>query len=64
MTPDLSCLERIVFFTGAGLSAESGLPTYRGQGGIWKQYNYEDFACQRAFEPGSGKGLGLSRHAT
>lgn len=41
---------RIVFFTGAGLSAESGIPTYRGRGGIWGQYNYEDFACQAAFE--------------
>ncbi|AXQ28024.1 NAD-dependent deacylase [Solimonas sp. K1W22B-7] len=40
----------IVFFTGAGLSAESGVPTYRGHGGIWAQYNYEDYACQRAFE--------------
>ncbi|MHC4931464.1 MAG: SIR2 family NAD-dependent protein deacylase [Planctomycetota bacterium] len=42
--------ERIVFFTGAGLSAESGIPTYRGKGGIWSQYNYEDYACQRAFD--------------
>lgn len=49
-TPDLRSCERIVFFTGAGLSAESGIPTYRGRGGIWKQYNYEDFACQRAFD--------------
>jgi NAD-dependent deacetylase len=42
--------ERIVFFTGAGMSAESGIPTYRGRGGVWAQYNYEDFACQRAFD--------------
>jgi NAD-dependent deacetylase len=42
--------ERIVFFTGAGLSAESGIPTYRGKGGIWSKYNYEDYACQRAFD--------------
>jgi NAD-dependent SIR2 family protein deacetylase len=26
----------IVFFTGAGMSAESGVPTYRGRGGIWE----------------------------
>ncbi len=42
--------ERVVFFTGAGMSAESGVPTYRGKGGIWKQYDYEDYACQTAFE--------------
>jgi len=39
-----------VFFTGAGLSAESGIPTYRGDGGIWEKYNYQDYACQRAFD--------------
>jgi len=32
------------------MSAESGIPTYRGQGGIWNEYNYEDYACQRAFD--------------
>ena len=42
--------DRVVFFTGAGLSAESGVPTYRGRGGIWTEYNYEDYACQEAFE--------------
>jgi NAD-dependent deacetylase len=41
---------RIVFFTGAGLSAESGIPTYRGKGGMWTEYDYEDYACQRAFD--------------
>jgi NAD-dependent deacetylase len=48
--PRLSDFERVVFFTGAGLSAESGIPTYRGKGGIWAQYDYEDYACQRAFD--------------
>jgi len=46
----LADFERIVFFTGAGLSAESGIPTYRGHGGTWHKYNYEDYACQAAFE--------------
>lgn len=42
--------EDIVFFTGAGISAESGVPTYRGAGGIWKEYDYEEYACQEAFD--------------
>jgi len=51
MSPiDLRAFPRVVFFTGAGMSAECGVPTYRGHGGIWHQYNYEDYACQRAFE--------------
>jgi NAD-dependent deacetylase len=50
MIPRLRDFDRIVFFTGAGISAESGVPTYRGHGGIWHQYNYEDYACQRAFD--------------
>ena len=41
---------RIVLFTGAGMSAESGVPTYRGQGGIWHEYKWEDYACQTAFD--------------
>lgn len=32
------------------MSAESGVPTYRGQGGIWHQYRWQEFACQEAFE--------------
>lgn len=47
---DLSRYDRIVFFTGAGLSAESGIPTYRGKGGLWNFYDYEEIACQRAFD--------------
>lgn len=42
--------EKIVFFTGAGMSAESGVPTYRGKGGVWHQYNWEEYACQEAFD--------------
>ena len=44
----LSC-SNIVFFTGAGMSAESGVPTYRGRGGIWNEYKWEEYACESAF---------------
>ncbi|MCD4654002.1 NAD-dependent deacylase [bacterium] len=46
---NINDFKKIVFFTGAGISAECGIPTYRGQGGIWHEYRYEDYACQRAF---------------
>ena len=35
--------------TGAGISAESGIPTFRGAGGIWKEYKPEDLATPEAF---------------
>lgn len=31
--------EKTVAFTGAGISAESGVPTFRGEGGLWKEYS-------------------------
>ena len=40
---------RIVALTGAGVSAESGVPTFRGAGGLWKQYRAEDLATPEAF---------------
>jgi NAD-dependent deacetylase len=36
--------ERIVAFTGAGISAESGIPTYRGAGGLWSRYDPSKYA--------------------
>jgi len=49
-TIDPGQYEHIVFFTGAGMSAESGVPTYRGHGGIWSRYRWEEYACQEAFD--------------
>jgi NAD-dependent deacetylase len=34
----------ITVFTGAGISAESGIPTYRGEGGLWKRYDPAKYA--------------------
>lgn len=41
--------ERIVVVTGAGISAESGVPTFRGPGGLWKNYRPEELATPEAF---------------
>ncbi len=46
---DPAGFQNILFFTGAGMSAESGIPTYRGSGGVWHEYNWEEYACQAAF---------------
>jgi NAD-dependent deacetylase len=41
--------ERIVILTGAGLSAESGLATFRDKDGIWAKHRIEDVATPEAF---------------
>ena len=40
---------RIVVLTGAGLSAESGIPTFRGGDGLWEHHRIEDVATPEAF---------------
>lgn len=39
----------VVAFTGAGMSAESGVPTFRGKDGIWKKFKPEELASFDAF---------------
>jgi NAD-dependent deacetylase len=39
--------KRIVFFTGAGASTESGIPDFRSPGGIWSHFDPEDFTLDR-----------------
>ena len=39
---------RVVVITGAGISAESGLDTYRGAGGIWDQHDVNEVATGSA----------------
>ncbi|MFT3981162.1 MAG: Sir2 family NAD-dependent protein deacetylase [Ferruginibacter sp.] len=41
--------QHIVVLTGAGISAESGLKTFRDSDGLWMGYNIEDVATPRAF---------------
>jgi NAD-dependent deacetylase len=42
--------ESIAVLTGAGVSAESGVPTFRGAGGLWKNYRAEEVATPEAFQ--------------
>jgi NAD-dependent deacetylase len=41
--------KRLVFFTGAGISAESGIPTFRGKEGLWNKFKPEELANFNAF---------------
>ena len=45
----MASFERIVVLTGAGLSAESGLATFRDKGGIWSKYDLTEVATPEAF---------------
>ena len=42
--------KHIVFFTGAGISQESGLSTFRDQLGLWEKHNIEDIASPDGFK--------------
>lgn len=39
----------VTVLTGAGISAESGIPTFRGPGGLWREFKPEDLATPDAF---------------
>ncbi len=42
-------IQKIVFVTGAGISQESGIPTFRGKDGLWRNYNAMELATIDAF---------------
>ncbi len=42
-------IKNIVILTGAGVSAESGIDTFRSEGGLWEQHRVEDVATPEAF---------------
>jgi NAD-dependent deacetylase len=46
----LAGAESVTVLTGAGVSAASGIPTFRGSGGLWKKFRAEDLATPDAFD--------------
>jgi NAD-dependent deacetylase sirtuin 5 len=57
---------RILAVCGAGLSAASGLPTFRGAGGMWRSHNALDLSTPAAFQKDPGmvwQFYSLRRHA-
>lgn len=46
--------ERVLALCGAGLSAASGLPTFRGAGGLWRSYDAVSLATPTAFNENPG----------
>ncbi|NOR15331.1 MAG: NAD-dependent protein deacylase [Candidatus Aminicenantes bacterium] len=50
LMPLLQAADRVVASTGSGISAESGVPTFRGKDGLWKTYRAEELATPMAFE--------------
>ncbi len=42
--------QKIVVFTGAGISAESGIKTFRDSDGLWEEYNIKDVATPEAWQ--------------
>ena len=45
----VSSSERVFILAGAGVSAESGIPTFRGVGGLWRNYRIEEVASPDAW---------------
>lgn len=48
--PYICFMKKLVVLTGAGISAESGLKTFRDSDGLWEGYNIEDVATPRAWK--------------
>lgn len=46
----MTLLKKIVVFTGAGISAESGISTFRDSGGLWEKYDIRDVATPEAWK--------------
>jgi len=46
----ITATDWVFVLTGAGISAESGIPTFRDEGGLWRNYRFEDVASPAAWQ--------------
>jgi NAD-dependent deacetylase len=46
----IQAADSIAVLTGAGISAESGVPTFRDADGLWRSFRFEELATLEAFE--------------
>jgi NAD-dependent deacetylase len=46
---NIGTTDRVFVLTGAGISAESGIPTFRDAGGLWRNYRFEEVASPHAW---------------
>jgi NAD-dependent deacetylase len=53
----MTAFRNIVILTGAGLSAESGISTFRDKDGVWAKYDYREVATPEGFQRNPGKVL-------
>jgi NAD-dependent deacetylase len=47
---EISLADQVFVLTGAGISDESGIPTFRGAGGLWRNYRFEEVASPIAWQ--------------
>ena len=49
MKPEIQA-NKVVVLSGSGISAESGLPTFRDSGGLWKTYSWQEVASPEGWK--------------